>query len=113
MTEKRTSGLRVKSFDFNNESNILIENVDKSVDAMGAHMDSQEVLIDSSPQGVKQFLEETDKMRKTIHKIKEIWELESTPKNAAERRPSGFGDVNDNIYTNSEEGKGEERQNEI
>ena len=58
MTEKRTSGLRVKSIDFNNESNILIENVDKSIDATGAHMDSQEVLIDSSPQEVKQFLEE-------------------------------------------------------
>ena len=52
-------------------------------------------------------------MRKTIHKIKEIWELESTPKNAAEGKHSGFNDVNDNIYTNSEEGKGEERQNEI
>ena len=56
MTEKRTSGLRVKSIDFNNESNILIENVDKSIDATGAHMDSQEVLIDSSPQEVKQFV---------------------------------------------------------
>ena len=56
MTEKRTSGLRVKSIDFNNESNILIDNVDKSVDVTGAHMDSQEVLIDSSPKDVKQFI---------------------------------------------------------
>ena len=104
MTEKRTSGLRVKSIDFNNESNILIDNVDKSVDVTGAHMDSQEVLIDSSPKDVKQFLEETELMRKTIHKIKEEWGYESTPKNIEANKPTDFSYVNDNIYTKSEEG---------
>ena len=56
-------------------------------------------------------MEETDKMKKTIHKIKEIWDSDNTPKNAREVKPSS--DLQDNFYTNSEEGKGEQRQLEI
>ena len=106
MTEKRTSGLRVKSIDFNNESNIF---VDKSVEVTVARLESQEILINQS-HDVRQFMEETDKMKKTIHKIKEIWESENTPKNARENKPS---DLHDNIYTKSDEGKCEERELEI
>ena len=104
MTEKRTSGLRTKSIDFNNESNIL---ADKSVDATGMNMESQDDMIPSQTDDVKRFMDETDKMKKTIHKIKEIWEQENTPRNSNLQESGRF----DNIYTNSEEGKKKQSRN--
>ena len=75
MTLKRTAESKNKSIDFNNESNIF---GDKSVDVTGQHLTSHENMISPNEfnhqTDVIRFMEETDKLKKTIGKIKEIWD---------------------------------------